>query len=204
MRAPLRVSNSRRRWTDRRLSARLYWKRLWAMNAGLTAVSWLDWKLGARLLLKHPALTIIGARWRRPSRLGRSASKSPANCCTNGCRSMKAAESCAWRRWTRRRHAWSRGAPRFRDLAASLKTVAELGAARVSERNVLTGEGRVEALRVAGDHRVGVSAHPRAAPARQAVAAAGRKGRVRSPSWSWVTTCGRDSSCTTRRSSAVS
>ena len=31
----------------------------------------------------------------------------------------------------------------------SLKTVAELGAARVSERNVLTGEGRVEALRVA-------------------------------------------------------
>jgi hypothetical protein len=31
----------------------------------------------------------------------------------------------------------------------SLKTVAELGAARVSERNVLTGEGRIEALRVA-------------------------------------------------------
>jgi hypothetical protein len=23
-------------------------------------VSWLDWKLGARLLLKYPALTIIG------------------------------------------------------------------------------------------------------------------------------------------------
>ena len=31
----------------------------------------------------------------------------------------------------------------------SLKTVTELGAARVSERNVLTGEGRVESLRVA-------------------------------------------------------
>ena len=31
----------------------------------------------------------------------------------------------------------------------SLKTVVELGAARVSERNVLTGEGRVESLRVA-------------------------------------------------------
>ena len=30
------------------------------MNAGLTGVSWLDWKLGARLLLKYPALTIIG------------------------------------------------------------------------------------------------------------------------------------------------
>lgn len=30
------------------------------MNAGLSAVSWLDWKLGARMLLKHPALTIIG------------------------------------------------------------------------------------------------------------------------------------------------
>ena len=26
----------------------------------LTAVSWLDWKLGARLLLRYPALTIIG------------------------------------------------------------------------------------------------------------------------------------------------
>src|SRR5262249_53487375 len=31
----------------------------------------------------------------------------------------------------------------------SLKTVVELGAARLSERNVLTGEGRVESLRVA-------------------------------------------------------
>jgi hypothetical protein len=30
------------------------------MNARLTAVSWLDWKLGARMLLKYPALTIIG------------------------------------------------------------------------------------------------------------------------------------------------
>ena len=30
------------------------------MKAGLTAISWLDWKLGARLLLKYPALTIIG------------------------------------------------------------------------------------------------------------------------------------------------
>ena len=29
------------------------------MNAGLTAVSWLDWKLGARMLLKHPGFTLI-------------------------------------------------------------------------------------------------------------------------------------------------
>ena len=36
-----------------------------------------------------------------------------------------------------------------RSRRRSLKTVTELGAARVSERNVLTGEGRVEALRVA-------------------------------------------------------
>ena len=27
---------------------------------GLASLSWLDWKLGARLLLKYPALTIIG------------------------------------------------------------------------------------------------------------------------------------------------
>jgi hypothetical protein len=26
----------------------------------LAAVSWLDWKLGARMLLKYPALTFIG------------------------------------------------------------------------------------------------------------------------------------------------
>src|SRR5262245_9831081 len=32
-----------------------------ALGRGLlTAVSWLDWKLGARMLLKYPALTIIG------------------------------------------------------------------------------------------------------------------------------------------------
>src|SRR6476620_12027126 len=30
------------------------------MNARLTAVSWLDWKLGARLLLKYPGITLIG------------------------------------------------------------------------------------------------------------------------------------------------
>ena len=39
----------------------------------------------------------------------------------------------------------------------SLKTVAELGAARVSERNVLTGEGRVESLRLA---EISASAFP--------------------------------------------
>ena len=47
----------------------------------------------------------------------------------------------------------SRAEPRvLHDFAIwrrSLKTVAELGAARLSERNVLTGEGRVESLRVA-------------------------------------------------------
>src|SRR3954467_14740290 len=31
-----------------------------ARRRPLTAGSWLDWKLGARLLLKYPALTIIG------------------------------------------------------------------------------------------------------------------------------------------------
>ena len=30
------------------------------MSARLTGVSWLDWKLGARLLLNYPALTIVG------------------------------------------------------------------------------------------------------------------------------------------------
>src|SRR4029450_11489561 len=42
-----------------------------------------------------------------------------------------------------------RGLHDFAIWRPSLKTVTELGAARVSERNVLTGEGRVESLRVA-------------------------------------------------------
>jgi hypothetical protein len=125
------------------------------MNAGLTAASWLDWKLGARLLLKYPALTIIGGlSLGGPSRLGRSASKSPTNCCTNGCRSMKAPSRAP-------RDAGhgsvTRGAEVLHDFAIwrrSLKTVTELGAARVSERNVLTGEGRVESLRVRRSRRL--------------------------------------------------
>src|ERR671925_157969 len=89
------------------------------MNARLTAVSWLDWKLGARLLLKYPALTIIGGVVRLETQ----------DTATSRVEPRVLHDFAIWRR--------------------SLKTVAELGAARVSERNVLTGEGRVEALRVA-------------------------------------------------------
>src|SRR5919109_1949426 len=89
------------------------------MNARLTAVSWLDWKLGARLLLKYPALTIIGGVVRLETQ----------DTATSRVEPRVLHDFAIWRR--------------------SLKTVAELGAARVSERNVLTGEGRVESLRVA-------------------------------------------------------
>ena len=116
-----------------------------------TAVSWLDWKLGARMLLKHPALTIIGGL-------------SLAAAIAIGVVGIEVAGELLYKRLPfdegsrvvrleTQDVAASRVEPRvLHDFAIwrrSLKTVAELGAARVSERNVLTGEGRVEALRVA-------------------------------------------------------
>ncbi len=121
------------------------------MNAGLTAVSWLDWKLGARLLLRYPALTIIGGL-------------SLAGAIAIGAVGIEVADELLYKglpfdeggrvvRLETQDTAASRVEPRvLHDFAIwrqSLKTVAELGAARVSERNVLTGEGRVESLRVA-------------------------------------------------------
>ena len=119
------------------------------MNAGV--VSWLDWKLGARMLLKYPALTIIGGL-------------SLAAAIAIGAVGMEVAGELLYKRLPfddggrvvrleTRDVAASRVEPRvlhdFATWRRSLKTVTELGAARVSDRNVLTGEGRVEALRVA-------------------------------------------------------
>jgi predicted permease len=121
------------------------------MNAGLPAASWLDWKLGARLLLKYPALTIIGGL-------------SLAGAIAIGAVGIEVADELLYKRLPfdeggrvvrleTQDTAASRVEPRvLHDFAIwrrSLKTVTELGAARVSERNVLTGEGRVESLRVA-------------------------------------------------------
>jgi predicted permease len=117
----------------------------------LSAVSWLDWKLGARLLLKYPALTIIGGL-------------SLAGAIAIGAVGIEVADELLYKRLPfddggrvvrleTQDTAASRVEPRvLHDFAIwrrSLKTVVELGAARVSERNVLTGEGRVESLRVA-------------------------------------------------------
>ena len=117
----------------------------------LTAVSWLDWKLGARLLLKYPGLTIIGGL-------------SLAAAIAIGAVGMEVAGELLYKRLPfpeggrivrleTQDAAASRVEPRvLHDFAIwrrSLKTVTELGAVRVSERNVLTGEGRVESLRVA-------------------------------------------------------
>src|SRR4051812_7262560 len=121
------------------------------MNAGLSGVSWLDWKLGARLLLKYPALTIIGG-------------VSLAAAIAIGAIGIELADELLYKRLPfdgggrivrleTQDTAASRVEPRvLHDFAIwrrSLETVSELGAARVSERNVLTGEGRVESLRVA-------------------------------------------------------
>ncbi len=117
----------------------------------LTVVSWLDWKLGVRLLLKYPALTIIGGL-------------SLAAAIAIGAVGIEVADELLYKRLPfpeggrvvrleTQDTAASRVEPRvLHDFAIwrrSLKTVAELGAARVSERNVLTGEDRVESLRVA-------------------------------------------------------
>ena len=121
------------------------------MNAGVAAVSWLDWKLGARLLLKYPALTIIGGL-------------SLAAAIAIGAVGIEVADELLYKRLPfddggrvvrleTQDTAASRVEPRvLHDFAIwrrSLKTVTELGAARMSDRHVLTGEGRVEALRVA-------------------------------------------------------
>jgi predicted permease len=121
------------------------------MNGGLTAVSWLDWKLGVRMLLKHPALTIIGGL-------------SLAAAIAIGVVGIELAGELLYKRLpfdegsrVVRLETQDAAASRvemrvLHDFAIwrrSLKTVTTLGAARVSERNVLTGEGRVEALRVA-------------------------------------------------------
>src|SRR6202008_983784 len=121
------------------------------MNAGLSAVSWLDWKLGARLLLKYPALTIIGGL-------------SLAAAITIGAVGIEVANELLYKRLpfpeggrvvrietqdTAASRVEARVLHDFAIWRRSLKTVAELGAARLSERNVLTGEGRVESLRVA-------------------------------------------------------
>jgi predicted permease len=117
----------------------------------LTTVSWLDWKLGVRMLLKHPALTIIGGL-------------SLAAAIAIGAVGIEIAGELLYKRLPFDEGsrvvrletldaAASRVEPRvLHDFAIwrlSLETVVELGAARLSERNVLTGQGRVESLRVA-------------------------------------------------------
>jgi predicted permease len=117
----------------------------------MTGVSWLDWKLGVRMLLKHPALTLVGGL-------------SLAGAIAIGAVGIELANELLYKRLPfdegsrvvrleTQDTATSRVEPRvLHDFAIwrrSLKTVVELGAARVSERNVLTGEGRVESLRIA-------------------------------------------------------
>jgi predicted permease len=117
----------------------------------MTQVSWLDWKLGARMLMKHPALTIIGGL-------------SLAAAMAFGVVGMEIADELLYKqlpfdeggrivRLETRDAAASQVEPRvLHDFAIwrrLLTTVTDLGAARLSERNVLTGEGRVESLRVA-------------------------------------------------------
>lgn len=117
----------------------------------LSAVSWLDWKLGARMLLKHPGLTFIGGL-------------SLAAAIAIGSVGVEVANELLYKRLPFPEGervvrlevqdvSASRAEPRvLHDYAIwreRLEAITELGAARLVERNVLTGEGRVEPLRVA-------------------------------------------------------
>src|SRR5262245_15135206 len=121
------------------------------MRSRLTVGSWLDWKLGARLLRRYPALTVIGGL-------------SLAAASAIGAVGIEVTDELLYKRLPfeegsrvvrleTQDTAAARVEPRvLHDFAiwrTSLKTVVELGAARVSERSVLTGEGRVQALRIA-------------------------------------------------------
>jgi putative ABC transport system permease protein len=122
-----------------------------ARRGPLAAVSWLDWKLGARMLLKTPSLTVIGGL-------------SLAAAIAIGAVGFEVANELLYKdlpfdegdrvvRIETQDIAASSGEARvLHDFAIwrqSLETITELGAARVVERNVLTGEGRVEPMRLA-------------------------------------------------------
>src|SRR5262249_12136883 len=110
----------------------------------LTGVSWLDWKLGARLLLKYPALTIIGGL-------------SLAGAIAIGAVGIEVADELLYKRLpfdeggrvvrletqdTAASRVEPRGLHDFSIWRRALKTGVELGAARRSERNRLTGGSR--------------------------------------------------------------
>jgi predicted permease len=114
-------------------------------------VSWLDWKLGARMMLKYPVLTCI-------------CGLSLAGALALGVVGCEVANELLYKRLpfddggrvvrletrdTTASRVEQRVLHDFAIWRRSLQTVAELGAARVSERNVLTDEGHIEALRVA-------------------------------------------------------
>ena len=119
----------------------------------MTAGSWLDWKLGARMLLKYPALTIVGGL-------------SLAAAIAIGVVGIEVANELLFKRLP-----FEEGGRIVRletqDVAASvveprvlhdfalwrrsLTTVVEIGAARVGERNVITGDGRVDVGGVDGE-----------------------------------------------------
>jgi putative ABC transport system permease protein len=116
-----------------------------------SAVSWLDWKLGARMLLKYPGLTIIG---------GFALMAAIAI----GSIGIEVAGELLYKRLPfdegervvrieTQDAVASRAEPRvLHDFAIwreSLEAVTELGAARLGEWNVVTADGRLEALRVA-------------------------------------------------------
>jgi len=116
-----------------------------------TGISWLDFRLGLRMLIKYPALTILGG-------------SSLAAAIAIGAVGFEVAHELLYSRLpfdqgervvsiATQDRASSRAEPRvLHDFAIwreSLETITELGAARRVERNVLTAEGRMEPLRVA-------------------------------------------------------
>ena len=121
------------------------------MRVRLTALSWLDWKLGLRLLFKYPALAVIGGL-------------SLAAAIAIGAVGIELAGELLYKRLpfdegdrvvrletqdVAASRVEERGLHDFAIWRRTLTTVVELGAARVTERNVLTAAGRLEPFRVA-------------------------------------------------------
>ncbi len=162
-------------------------------HPNLSAVSWLDWKLGARLLLKYPALTIIGGL-------------SLAAAIAIGAVGMEVADELLYKRLpfdeggrvvrldtqdTARVTRGAEGAPRFRDLAA-VSEDGDRARRRPPERAQRAHRRRPCRIRCAW--RRSRRRRFRSPACRRC--SAGRcsrrtKCRGRSPSWSWATTSGK-------------
>lgn len=120
-------------------------------------ISWLDFKLGLRMLVKHPGLTLVGglaiafgigagaASFEIVSRVARPTLPLDEGHRVVGIRTWNTADSRTERRVIHDLATWR----------ADLRTLRDVGAFRTVERNLITGDGPVEPVQVAEMHAAG-------------------------------------------------